>query len=388
MVIDECELTILMPCLNEAETIVACVSKARKFLLQFDISGEVLIADNGSTDGSQALAVQHGAVVHPVPNRGYGAALLGGIAAARGRYIVMGDADDSYDFSNLMPFVERLREGNELVMGNRFRGGIEAGAMPFLHRYLGNPVLSGVGRLFFGGGIGDFHCGLRGFRRDSMIALNLQTTGMEFASEMIVKSLLSKLRIAEVPTILGKDGRSRPPHLRTWRDGWRHLRFLMLYSPRWLFTYPGIALAVIGASIMIWLLPSSKVLAQTTFDVHTMLFASAMIILGVQSVSFGLLTKAYATRHGLLPLDKRFESYLEKLQLERGLIVGLFAIALGVFGSLAALGLWRSADFGPLSVSETMRVVIPSVTCMIVGAQVMLGSLFLGVLNLRIKQLA
>ena len=255
---DDLELTILMPCLNEAETLATCIDKARRYLDTSGIRGEILVADNGSTDGSREIAAEHGARVVAVAERGYGAALKAGIKAAAGRYVIMGDADDSYDFSNLHPFVAKLREGVELVMGNRFKGGIAPGAMPGLHKYLGNPVLSGIGRLFFKSPIGDFHCGLRGFHRNAIAALGLESPGMEFASEMVVKATLRHKAIAEVPTTLSPDGRSRPPHLRSWRDGWRHLRFLMLFCPKWLFFYPGLVLLAAGLASMVWLVPQPR----------------------------------------------------------------------------------------------------------------------------------
>ena len=269
-----------MPCLNEAETLAICVRKARGFLDASRIQGEVIVADNGSQDGSVAIALQEGARIVPVAARGYGAALLGGIADARGRYIIMGDADDSYDFSDLGTFVEQLRAGADLVVGNRFRGGIAPGAMPLLHRYLGNPILSFLGRLFFFVKIGDFHCGLRGFNRDRILALGLRTTGMEFASEMVVRSALAGYRIAEVPTTLRPDGRSRPPHLRTWRDGWRHLRFLLMYSPRWLFFYPGLALLAFGLIGTVLLLPGRFYIGSVGIDIHTFIVACISILLG------------------------------------------------------------------------------------------------------------
>ncbi len=294
------ELTVVMPCLNEAETVATCVRKAMGFLAESGISGEVIVADNGSTDGSQRLAEAEGARVVPVSEKGYGNALMGGIEAARGKYIIMGDADDSYDFTNLMPYVDELRKGADLVMGNRFAGGIAPGAMPPLHRYLGNPVLSFVGRLFFRSKIGDFHCGLRGFSRDSVRALNLQATGMEFASEMVVKAALAGQHVTEVPTTLAKDGRSRPPHLHTWRDGWRHLRFLLLFSPRWLFFLPGLFLLVAGLVIGAIVAPHPFKVGSVTFDVDTLVGASAMVVIGFQSVLFWLFTQVYAGCGGLL----------------------------------------------------------------------------------------
>src|SRR5271165_1983666 len=267
---EACEFTILMPCLNEAETLANCISKARAFIARSGCTGEVVIADNGSTDGSEAIAEANGARVVHVVERGYGSALLGGIRAARGRYVIMGDSDDSYDFSDLDAFVDKLRDGHALVMGNRFKGGIKPGAMPPLHRYLGNPVLTTVGRIFFRSPCGDFHCGLRGFDRAAILGLDLQAPGMEFASEMVVKATIHNLNIAEVPTTLWPDGRTRPPHLRSWRDGWRHLRFLLLFSPRWLFLYPGIGLMVAGAIMMAWLLPAPRTIGGVTFGIHTL----------------------------------------------------------------------------------------------------------------------
>src|SRR5271165_6547534 len=275
-----CELTILMPCLNEAETVGRCVSKARAFLAQSGVAGEVLIADNGSTDGSQAIAASLGARVVPIASRGYGNALIGGIRAAHGRFVIMGDSDDSYDFSALGGFVEKLRAGYQLVMGNRFRGGIRPGAMPPLHRYLGNPVLTAIGRIFFRSPCGDFHCGLRGFDRAAILGLDLQASGMEFATEMVVKATVAKLRLIEVPTKISPDGRGRPPHLRSWRDGWRHLRFLLLFSPRSLFLYPGFGLFAIGCLAMAWLLPQPRQLGSVGFDVHTLLYASLAVVVG------------------------------------------------------------------------------------------------------------
>src|SRR6201997_1332118 len=271
------ELTVVMPCLNEAETVATCVRKAVRFIADSGISGEVLVADNGSTDGSRQLAEDAGARVVPIPERGYGNALMGGIIAARGEYVIMGDADDSYDFTNLMPFVTELRKGYDLVMGNRFKGGIAPGAMPPLHKYLGNPVLSFIGRLFFPSAIGDFHCGLRGFNRESALQLNLQATGMEFASEMVVKATLWGRDISEVPATLKKDGRSRPPHLRSWRDGWRHLRFLLLFSPRWLFLLPGVLLFVFGIAAGAMVAAGPVTIGSFTFDVDTLVVASAAI---------------------------------------------------------------------------------------------------------------
>src|SRR6185503_19182704 len=304
----QCELTVLMPCLNEAETLAICIGKANDSLKSLGIDGAVLIADNGSTDGSQEIARSLGARVVQVEGKGYGNALMRGIASARGKYVIMGDSDDSYDFTNLGPFVDKLRAGYDLVMGNRFLGGIAPNAMPPLHRYLGNPVLTGIGRIFFRSPCGDFHCGLRGFSKAAIQRLDLRTRGMEFASETVVKASLHGLRIAEVPTTLSVDGRNRPPHLRSWRDGWRHLRFLLLYSPRWLFLYPGLLLMLVGAVVSGWLLVGPRVVDGITLDVHTFLYAAMAIVIGYQTVIFAIFTKVFAITEGLLPEDPRLKS--------------------------------------------------------------------------------
>ena len=378
-----CELTVLMPCLNEAETIGTCVAKAKRFLEDRGIDGEVLVADNGSTDGSRAIAERLGARVVRVPQPGYGSALMGGIAAARGKYVIMGDADDSYDFSALDPFTEKLREGYELVMGNRFKGGIRPGAMPPLHRYLGNPVLSWLGRLLFNCPVGDFHCGLRGFNRDAIERLNLTTSGMEFASELVVKATLQELRIAEVPTTLSPDGRGRRSHLRTWRDGWRHLRFLLLYSPRWLFLYPGAMFMLIGLAAMLWLLPGPRSVGGVTFDVHTLVYGAAAIVCGFQAVAFSLLAKVFAINANLLPEDARVDRFVDAISLELGIVVGIALLLGGFATSVYALGAWGSASFGPLDPTASMRIVIPAATAMILGLQVIFVSFFLSVLGLK-----
>jgi len=377
------ELTVVMPCLNEAETVATCVRKAMGFLAESGISGEVLIADNGSTDGSQQLAEAEGARVVNVKDKGYGNALMTGIVAAHGKYVIMGDSDDSYDFTRLMPFVEELRKGADLVMGNRFAGGIEPGAMPPLHRYLGNPVLSFVGRLFFGSKIGDFHCGLRGFSRDSVMALNLQATGMEFASEMVVKATLAKQHIAEVPTTLAKDGRSRPPHLNTWRDGWRHLRFLLLFAPRWLFLFPGLALLGLGLVGGVMVLPGSFALGSVTFDVDTLVVASAAVVIGLQAVMFWLFTQVYAGAEGFLPKEPAVTRMLEKVSLERGLIAGFALIVGGLVGLVVSFLYWRGQGYHGLNYEHALRWTIPSVTALVVGFQVIFGGFFLSILGVR-----
>lgn len=377
------ELSIVMPCLNEAETIEICIRKAQASLEDNDIRGEVVIADNGSTDGSQAIAEKLGARVVPVDVKGYGAALRGGITAARGKYVIMGDADDSYDFSNLAPLIEKLREGFDLVMGNRFKGGIQPGAMPPLHRYLGNPVLTGIGRLFFHSPAGDFHCGLRGFSKAAFDAMDLQTTGMEFASEMVVTSTLLKLKIAEVPTTLSPDGRSRPPHLRSWRDGWRHLRFMLMYSPRWLFLYPGLFMILTGFAVGLWLLPGPQTLNGVTFDVHTMLYASGLVFIGFQAVQFAMFTKVFAVTEGLLPEDPRLSRAFKYITLEVGLIVGALIFLAGVVGTGVAIADWRGANFGDLKPTHELRIIIPSTLALALGSQTMLASFFFSVLGLK-----
>jgi len=376
------ELTILMPCLNEAETLKICIDKARTFLGNYHIQGEVLIADNGSTDGSQDIARQAGARVIPVHQRGYGAALAGGIAAAHGKYIIMGDADDSYDFSALNGILESLRSGNELVMGNRFQGGIAKGAMPFLHRWLGNPVLSFLGRLFYRIPIGDFHCGLRGFSRDAMLKLNLAAPGMEFASEMVVKSALHNLSFAEVPVTLSPDGRSRPPHLRTWRDGWRHLRFLLIHSPRWLFLLPGIVLFAGGILAMSAIATGPVAIAGFGLDIHTMAYAGAAIILGFQMFLLSIFTRMMGMKSGWLPVNKHYQRWTSYLTLENCLIASSFLILIGITISVHALQLWGDVNFGSLDPRQIMRWVVPSVTIICLAGEVILAGFFFEILKI------
>jgi len=377
------EVSVVMPCLNEAETLGTCIEKARRSLAELGVEGEVVVADNGSSDGSPEIAKRLGARLVHVKERGYGSALLGGIEAARGTYVIMGDADDSYDFTALGPFVAKLREGYDLVMGNRFRGGIRPGAMPALHRYLGNPVLTGLGRLLFRSPTGDFHCGLRGFRRRAALDMDLQTTGMEFASEMVVKATLLGLRIAEVPTTLSPDGRSRPPHLRSWRDGWRHLRFLLVFSPRWLFLYPGLALMALGAALGLWILPGPRAVFGVELDVHTLMYAAAAVFIGYQSVTFAVFTKFFAIHEGLLPEDPRLARVLRHVTLETGLAAGLLLVLLGLGGTLWALSDWGAQSFGPLEPTQTLRIVIPAFLALTLGCQTVLSSFFLSVLALR-----
>lgn len=377
------EVTVLMPCLNEAKTLPACITKARECLKRGGVSAEIVVADNGSTDGSQEIARSLGARVVDVPTRGYGAALLGGIAAARGRYIIMGDADDSYDFSDLMPFVRALREGHDLVMGNRFAGGIRPGAMPWLNRYVGNPVLSAVGKVLFRSSVGDFHCGLRGFSKEAAQRMDLRTTGMEFASEMVVKAALLGMRVTEVPTTLSPDGRGRPPHLRRWRDGWRHLRFMLVYSPRYLFFYPGLLLLLLGVLLGVWLLGGPRTVAGVTLDVHTLLVAAAAVLVGFQAVAFAVLTQTFARSEGLMPRSAKAAKLLPLLTLERGLIAGTGVLLVGVAMIALAVWQWGSVGFGELDYQRTMRMVIPGVTLTALGVQAVLSSCFIGILTIR-----
>ena len=376
------ELTILMPCLNEAETIATCIQKALAYLAQSGVSGEVLIADNGSTDGSQAIARGLGARVIDVPEKGYGAALIAGIAGARGRFVIMGDSDDSYDFSALDPFIAKLRDGFDLVMGNRFKGGIAPGAMPPLHRYLGNPVLSTIGRVFFGGPIRDFHCGLRGFSRAAIMALDLRAPGMEFASEMVVKATMRGLRITEVPTTLSPDGRSRPPHLRSWRDGWRHLRFLLIFCPRWLFFYPGALLFALGVITMAVLLPGPVMLGLVTLDVHTLLYASGAVVMGFQAMQFWVFARLYGALTGLLPEPPGLTQTLSRFGLEAALVVAALLLLLGFGLGFFALAQWGAEDFGALSGGKVMRLAIASVTAMLLALQLAFGAFFLALLGM------
>ena len=377
------ELTILMPCLNEAETVATCVRKARSFLDRMGVAGEVLVADNGSTDSSPELAREAGARVVQIAAQGYGSALIGGLAAAYGRFVIMADADDSYDFSQLDGFLESLRAGNSLVIGHRFRGGIRPGAMPWLHRYLGNPVLSFLGRLFFSCRIGDFHCGLRGIERAAALRLGLCAPGMEFASEMIVKAALARWRIAEVPTILSRAGRSRPPHLRSWRDGWRHLRFLLMMSPRWLLFYPGLFLITSGLAAELAILRGPVVIHGVGFDIQTMLYAAGATILGLQLVLFSMIARTVGVLKRLLPMTPRLRWFLRAFTVERGVILG---ISLGLAGAgLAAYSVaaWVRARLGAMDPVTAMRIVITSVTMMLAGGEILFASFLLGLIDVR-----
>ncbi len=380
------EFSIVMPCLNEAASVGVCIEKARASLDRAGIAGEIIVADNGSTDDSRLIATDLGARVVPVAARGYGNALAVGIEAARGRYVIMGDADDSYDFSQLEPFVEKLRDGCDLVVGNRFKGGIEPQSMPFLHRVLGNPMLSFIGRRLFGTPCGDIYCGLRGFDRAKIQALDLRSGGMEYAIEMIVKATLNGLRVAEVPTVLSPDERGRESHLNTWRDGWRSLRLLLVYSPRWLFLYPGLVLLLGGLAGMVWLLPEQRRVGDVTFDVSTLLYAGLAIVVGLQSIYFFVTARWFGIAEGLLPDDRRFRRIFGVRAPDLGVAVGACLLAAGLVVSGIAVAIWHRHGFGPLDYPHILRFVIAGSVLIACGFQTMLSSLFLSVLRLRREQ--
>jgi len=381
----ELELTVLMPCLNESETLAICIRKALNFMEANQILGEVVVSDNGSTDGSQEIARRSGARVVDVPIRGYGAALIYGGSSARGKYIIMGDSDDSYDFSQLLPFVERLRQGYELVMGNRLTGGIKPGAMPWKNRWIGTPALSAIGRIFFQSPVGDFNCGLRGFSAAAFRKMNLRTTGMEFASEMIVKATLLKMKITEVPTTLSPDGRSRAPHLRPWRDGWRHLRFMLLCSPRWLFLYPGLLLVVGGLVSGAWLLPGPRTIGNVTLDIHTLFFSAIGIFVGFQAILFAVFSKTFAIADGLLPPDRKMDRLYRVFVLESWLVTGIVLVIAGLSGAVSRVFFWEAQGFGGLDPTHVMRVAIPSGLSLALGCQVILSAFFLSLLRMARK---
>ncbi len=381
----EFEVSIVMPCLNEAETLASCVQKAQRAIAQLGVSGEVVVADNGSTDGSAAIASRLGARVVEVPRRGYGRALIAGIDAARGELVIMGGADDSYDFTAIRPLIDRLRAGDDLVIGNRFAGGIERGAMPWMHRWVGNPVLTFIGHVFFHSPVGDMHCGLRGFRKAAYMAMRLRATGMEFASEMVIKASLQRMRIAEVPVTLSPDGRSRPPHLRTWRDGWRHLRFMLLFSPRWLFLYPGLALfgvGVIGGGV---LGAGPRQIGSFGFDIHTLLLAGFDVLIGYQLIVFAVFTKVFAMRMGFHPPNPTYASMFRYVQLETGLVVGTLMFVIGIVGLVAAVVSWHAVGFGALDPRVTMREVIPAAVVLTLGVQTIFASFFLSILGIDVE---
>ena len=380
---DEFELSIVMPCLDEAQTLGTCIEKAQGFLAGHGVRGEIVVADNGSRDGSPEIARRLGARVVHVRERGYGAALDGGIAAARGAFVILGDADDSYDFAALLPLLEALRGGADLVMGNRFQGGIRAGAMPWLHRWVGNPLLSFLGRLFFRAPVGDFHCGLRGVRRDAYGLIAPRTTGMEYASELVIKAQLAGLRIAEVPVVLHPDGRGRAPHLRTFRDGWRHLRFMLLFSPRWLFLIPGLALGAAGAGVSLWLLGGERAVGGVVLDIHTLLLSGIACLVGFQLVIFAVFTKVFAVTQGFVPMPRLLDRLFRWVSLETGLLCGAAMVLAGLFVLVAAVWSWRSVRFGGLDARVTMRQVIPGSILLALGIQTVFSSFFLSTLGLR-----
>ena len=376
------ELSVVMPCLNEALTVGRCVAKAVACLKRLGVRGEVVVADNGSTDGSQELARAAGARVVPAKERGYGAALQAGIAAARGTYVIMGDADDSYDFSDLEPFLTRMRAGDELVMGNRFKGAIRPGAMPWLHRYVGNPILSGILNLFFRTPIGDAHCGLRGFRKDAYERLHLSTPGMEFASEMVVKAALHRQKMSEVPIVLNPDGRDRRPHLRSFRDGWRHLRFLLLLCPLWLYLIPAVILVGLGLTLMAWLTPGPRAVGSVTLDLHTMLLGALCVLVGYQTLWMWAFAKMHGWTSGLLPRDKSEPRIFQIINLERGLVFGLGLLVAGLGLALRLVGEWWGQDLGPLVVQSTMRYTLWGFLLIVLGVQTIFGSFLLSMLGM------
>jgi glycosyltransferase involved in cell wall biosynthesis len=376
------EVSVVMPCLNEARTLGHCIDQAARALHRLGVAGEVIVADNGSVDGSPDIARAHGARVVRVETKGYGSALQGGIAAARGRFIIMGDADASYDFSRLDGFLERLQAGDDLVMGNRFQGGIRPGAMPWLHRYLGNPVLTGILNLFFSSPIRDAHCGLRAFRKEAYERLGLTTPGMEFASEMVVKACLKGLRISEVPIVLYPDGRDRPPHLRSFRDGWRHLRFLLLLCPLWLYLIPASLLLGLGLTLMIWLTPGPRMLGLLGLDLHTMLFGVICVILGYQTLWLWAYARLYGWTSGLLPRETFSVGLFRYLNLERGLLVGTGLALAGLGQYLWLLSTWCASDFGALDGGTTLRYALWGLTALVLGVQTVYGSFFVSMMGL------
>ena len=379
------EVSIVMPCLNEAETLAKCIRHAQSAIAKGGFAAEIIVADNGSADGSQQIGRDLGATVVDVPRKGYGSALIGGIDAAKGRFVVIGDADDSYDFEAIGPLIDKLREGYDLVVGNRFMGGIEPGAMPWSHRWVGNPVLTFISRVFFHAPVGDTHCGLRAFKKDAYEKMRLRATGMEFASEMVIKASLKGMRITEVAVVLRPDGRSRAPHLRTWRDGWRHLRFMLLFSPRWLFLYPGLALFVVGVVLSALLLPGPLHIAGVRLDIHTLLVAGFLALIGYQLVLFAVFTKIFAVRMGFHPPHPVLEGLFKYITLEVGLLAGALMVLAGIVGLVLAVASWQSVGFGNLDPSLTMREVIPAVLLLAIGTQTVFASFFISILSIDVE---
>jgi glycosyltransferase involved in cell wall biosynthesis len=379
------EVSIVMPCLNEAETLAKCIGHAQSAAMKGGFAAEIIVADNGSTDGSQRIAREHGARVVDVPRKGYGSALIGGIDAAQGRFVVMGDADDSYDFEAIGPLIDKLREGYDLVVGNRFMGGIEPGAMPWSHRWVGNPALTLISRIFFHAPVGDTHCGLRAFTKDAYEKMRLRATGMEFASEMVIKAALKGMRITEVPVVLRPDGRSRPPHLRTWRDGWRHLRFMLLFSPRWLFLYPGLALFAIGVVLSALLVAGPLLVGGVRLDIHTLLVAGFLSLVGYQLVLFAVFTKIFAVRMGFHPPHPALQRLFRYVTLEVGLLAGALMVVAGIVALVAAAVSWQAVGFGNLDPSLTMREVIPAVVLLAIGTQTVFASFFISILSIDVS---
>jgi glycosyltransferase involved in cell wall biosynthesis len=380
------ELSIVMPCLNEAESLAGCIRKANAYLHRTGVSGEIVVGDNGSTDGSQDIALHHGARVVNIPLRGYGAALYGASLAARGQYIIMADSDDSYDFSDLDPFLNKLRAGYDLVMGNRFKGGIRPGAMPWKNRYIGNPVLSTIGKIFFRCPASDFHCGIRGYSKEAFTRMDLRTTGMEFASEMVIKATMMGMKIAEVPTTLSPDERSRPPHLRPYRDGWRHLRFMLLFSPNWLFLYPGLALMFVSLIAASWLLLTPIHVSHVRLGIDTLIYCAFMVMAGYQSVLFAVLSKVYAVQERLYPPSRAYNYFFRHIRLERGIVVGLLLFLVGIGSTLYAILVWRRHGFGMLDFEHIARISIPSGLTMALGMETLLFSFFLSTLGMNVRQ--
>ncbi|MGA9966739.1 MAG: glycosyltransferase family 2 protein [Terriglobales bacterium] len=379
------ELSLVLPCLNEAATVGLCVRQVIETLANHSISGEIIVADNGSTDRSREIAEEMGARVVLVEKRGYGSALMGGINAARGQYIIIGDADGSYDFTHIPVFLDKLRAGCQLVMGNRFEGGIQPGAMPALHRYLGNPLLTAIGRLFFRAKCHDFYCGLRGFTKAAYESMTFRTTGMEFASEMVVKASLFRMSVCEVPTTLSPDGRARKSHLRTWHDGFRGLRFLLLYSPRWLFLYPGLTLLLVGFAAAVWLLPGPRRVGHSFLDIHTLLYAVVAILAGFQAIVFAFFTKVFGITEGLLPEDPRLTRAFRILTLEKGLLLGAMLLLTGIATAGYSAYTWSRSGFGPMNPFVLVRLVAAAIVSITLGVEIIFSSFFLSILGLARK---